>query len=553
MEYDRVAVAVRPRGIHESIDLGLAMARWWWWPLAAGLLACVLPASILISVVLGRHPLIALAVFWWLKPLYHRIPLFILSRVVFGERLSRSLFARAFRRVPRYLVGDLSFRRLSPWRSFILPIRLLEDRRGSALRQRIRRLAASGRPAAAGMTVLGLVFELSLFFGLLALVETFALFGTADGPLTRIFGDPVALSSPLVYWLYVISVCGVDAFTVGAGFGLYINRRINLEGWDIELVFRRLAERIDREAEARSAVRVSAGTAGRGPEGRTGTGAAGGSLGAGGGIGLLLMLAVLLACGGRGVAQAPPGEPTAEEIGGVVREVMAREEFGTVEERTVWIPRWRSGEARRRRSPAGGPGSDLISAIAALTARLMPWVLGGGALSLLAYLMISRRGGRRRGAGRSGAEGEGDGGGERQEGPVPSEDASEALPADWVDAAVRSWSAGERRRALSLLYRGSLRHIRETGKAEIPDSATETEAVSRARAGLTGEQDRLLVEFVESATRAWLRQAYTAGTVSSRAFRELCAAGRRLTGARTGDGGDGRQRSGSRTEDRGDP
>ncbi len=517
MKYDRVAVAVRPRGVRESIDLGLAMARRWWRPLAAGLLACVLPASILISLVLGRHPLIALAVFWWLKPLYDRIPLFILSRVVFGERLSRSLFARALRSVPGHLVGDLTFRRLSPWRSFILPIRLLEDRRGSALRQRIRRLAASGRPAAAGMTVLGLVFELSLFLGLLALVETFAPFVAADGPLTRIFGDPGALSSTLVYWLYVISVCCVEPFTMGAGFGLYINRRINLEGWDIELVFRRLAERIDREAEARSA---------------------GGTLGAGGGIGPLLMLAVLLACGGRGAAQPPPGgEPTAENIGGVVREVMAREEFGTVEERTVWIPRWRSGEARRRRLPVGGPGSDLISAIADWTARLTPWVLGGGALSLLIYLMLSRRGRRRRGAGRAGAEAEG-GRGERQGVPVPAEDASEALPADWLDAAVRSWSAGERRRALSLVYRGALRCIRETGRAEIPDSATETEAVNRARAGLAGEQDRSLVEFVESATSAWLRQAYTAGTVSSRAFDELCAAGRRLTGARTGDSGD---------------
>ena len=38
---------------------------------------------------------------------------------------------------------------------------------------------------------------------------------------------------------YVLAVLFLEPFYVGAGFGMYLNRRAELEAWDIEQEFRR--------------------------------------------------------------------------------------------------------------------------------------------------------------------------------------------------------------------------------------------------------------------------------------------------------------------------
>ena len=45
---------------------------------------------------------------------------------------------------------------------------------------------------------------------------------------------------------------GVFFLFVASGFMLYLNRRTQLEGWDVELEFKKLAQRID-EPELKSA------------------------------------------------------------------------------------------------------------------------------------------------------------------------------------------------------------------------------------------------------------------------------------------------------------
>ena len=53
---------------------------------------------------------------------------------------------------------------------------------------------------------------------------------------------------PALNALYLFAVCVVEPFYVAGGFGFYINRRIYLEGWDIDLTFRKLASRVDQPA-----------------------------------------------------------------------------------------------------------------------------------------------------------------------------------------------------------------------------------------------------------------------------------------------------------------
>ena len=36
----------------------------------------------------------------------------------------------------------------------------------------------------------------------------------------------------------------IEPFYIGAGFGLYLDRRTQIEGWDIEIAFRRMRRRL---------------------------------------------------------------------------------------------------------------------------------------------------------------------------------------------------------------------------------------------------------------------------------------------------------------------
>ncbi len=491
MDYRSVTVAIRQRTELEAIDLGFACARRWFPALEAGLAAASLPAAALLFFTLPGQPLIAAALFWWLKPLYDRLPLFFISRALFGQGASLSSLLEIPRFVGAHLAGDLSYRRLAPWRYYTAPVRQLEGLRGRALSRRTAAVAASGRLVAALLALVCQLFTFFLAYGLYVFFDVMLGSGSFRESMFILFTDPSSLSPAAGYWLLVLATVFVEPFCVAAGFGLYINRRINLEGWDIELVFRRLAERI-------------------GPPRRRGA----------------ALPALLLLCLAAGAipahAQAAPGsgaqEPAGAEPAGrarieeAVREVLAGEQFGRWEQRTVWVPRWQTGQ-RRRSSQHDGPGA--LSGVAAWLSRAAPWVLGGGALIAILYLLALRSGRRPGGApgGRGSAE-------EEQAGTAgPPE---EPLPRDWVQAAERRWRAGEPRAALSLLYRGTLMHLVRAGGAEIPDSATEAECVARTRRSLAGGGREELAGLLEKVARLWLQQAYAQRPVSQAAFRELC-------------------------------
>ena len=120
-----IAVELRPRSSWEAIDLGLAMLQRWWrsvyLPHAMVIAVVAAPAAAL-GAWLGK-PWIALLVLWWLKPLYDRVALHVLSHAVFGELPGiRSVIRAARRWLGSGLLPYLLFR----WwpdlaRSFALP------------------------------------------------------------------------------------------------------------------------------------------------------------------------------------------------------------------------------------------------------------------------------------------------------------------------------------------------------------------------------------------------------------------------------------------------
>ena len=94
----------------------------------------------------------------------------------------------------------------------------------------------------------------------------------------------------------------------------------------------------------------------------------------------------------------------------------------------------------------------------------------------------------------------------------------ESLPAD-IGAAVRElWLAGERRAALSLLYRGALSRLVHSYAVPIGDASTEGDCVRLARAGLAPPR----ADFVAALVRAWQLAVYGDRPLASDHVLRLC-------------------------------
>ncbi|WP_395598197.1 DUF4129 domain-containing protein [Pseudomonas sp. A1437] len=249
MRLSDATVVIRPRTTWEAMDLGVLMSQQHRRLLMTSWAIVTLPLFALLSVLLWDSPSLAVFIFWWLKPAYERLPLYILSKALFGETPT---LKQALREWPRLLkpqlLASLTWRRLSFSRSFLMPVVQLEGLDGSERQQRLQVLLQRNAGAAQWLTIIGVHLETALWIGLLVLfylllpqqIETDwdwqSLILAADHEwrwlehLTNVFYALV-----LVVW---------EPIYVACGFSLYLNRRTQLEAWDIELVFRRLRQRL---------------------------------------------------------------------------------------------------------------------------------------------------------------------------------------------------------------------------------------------------------------------------------------------------------------------
>lgn len=257
MRLEGLTVALRPRTSWEATDLGIALVRrhaatiWLSW------IVVTLPVFAVLNLGAALIDTVWLAwlVMWWLKPVFDRAPLFILSRAVFGAAPGVRETLRAQRHWGwRSMIGWLTWRRLHPSRALLLPVDLLEGLTGPRRGERVRVLqrAASGTSMLTTLIAANMDFVLSLAVLLLALmfvpVEFFS--DAAQQFWSTLFDNPPIWAQCLGNLVGWLSMSLIEPFYVGAGFGLYLNRRTQLEAWDVELAFRRLAARLTATAAA---------------------------------------------------------------------------------------------------------------------------------------------------------------------------------------------------------------------------------------------------------------------------------------------------------------
>jgi hypothetical protein len=251
MQLDHLQFEPRPRGHWEALDLGTLLARRWYSRL---LVLWLLPATVvflLVFALLPSYPGTAMFICWWLKPVYERAPLKYLSRAVFADEPTFPESLRdGWRAVRPGMLAVLTVRRLSAVRSFVAPVYVLEGATGQARRRRLSVLQPRAGSAALWLTVLGVHVEAFLVFAMLALA-----FLLVPSSLEVDWLDLlVAADQESFAWMLNLgsfaAMALVAPFYVSGGFALYLNRRVELEAWDVELGFRRLARRLAAPATA---------------------------------------------------------------------------------------------------------------------------------------------------------------------------------------------------------------------------------------------------------------------------------------------------------------
>ena len=248
MHLNEVSMEIRPRSAWEALDLGCLLAR-----RHAGLLmlswaALTLPFFVVLSTLLWQYPTLSLLLFWWFKPLYERLPLFILSHALFGDTptLGRSLKALPGVLRPQWL-ASVTWRRFSLTRSFDLPVLQLEGLSGAARRERLIVLGRRNSSVATWLTIVGMHLEGALSLGMLGM-----LYFVIPAPLLAELswhellgvGSQALWLEHLTNLLYALVLVVWEPIYVASGFSLYLNRRTILEAWDIELAFRRIRARL---------------------------------------------------------------------------------------------------------------------------------------------------------------------------------------------------------------------------------------------------------------------------------------------------------------------
>jgi hypothetical protein len=478
MELEQISVVLRPRTTRESLDLGAAMLRtnaravWSAW------FAFSLPVFVLcnlVGVLLGL-PWLGLLLVWWLKPLFDRLPLYVLSRAVFDRVPDWRSTLRGQRQWPwGSTIASLSWLRVDSSRALRLPLTLLE---GLPSAQRAARWRVLRKHVVGDVSMLTwgcLQFELVFFLGVWLLAMMLVPHEWLPGSWHDFLSDDVRGAHTtwvlLANFSAYLSMSVIEPLYVACGFAIYLNRRTQLEAWDIDLAFRRLRQRL----------------------------LAGGKV---------LAVLMLLGFGGMRTLQAAaaPAKPAATSLQQVfrqpldsddqrftdaARETYADPRFGGEHTTRAWVLKHPSASPPQPQASLALPG--FAGVVAAVMKLLLCILL---AVAVLALLRFGWRWQRSRG--------------QREARPAAVTPLREevlavaALPADLAAAVRQLWQADRKREALALLYRGCVEQAARALQLSFSADATEADWLRHASAMDDRERARRITAIV----RTWQFAAY---------------------------------------------
>jgi len=497
------AVVVRERSAWEAIDSGIILLRshleiyrnW-------GLL--MTPFVVIATLISGKSPWLGIAVIWFCKPIADRAAVLSFGEVMIGKkRRALEILKAAVSTRPLAIFSELTWFRFLPWCMYILPVRMLERQRGKGFSARSRIIRTEWLWHASAVRIAVLCIEWGAFFGFAVMAEW--LFSVDFFSSAARGGNHIL--SLLLLFMYTVAVGLSAPFHAASGFGLYINRRIRIEGWDLERSFKSMAERISRSAKSRRRGRVDRELR-KDPTVRGATKLPG--------IFAVFFLGAFLF--GPGTPSMPADElpvgelpaklhkaVTPEEyrtLQGDLEEIMEQKQFQEYETAVRW--RWKGGPDERKAWNPDIPGLGIMEDLLRRFNTILPWIAGGVILVLL-FLTYLRYGPWLTEAILTRKKGKTGPSPVRQESSPGPQLTYREEPAGFAGRALEGWQRGRKRMAVETLYFGALCLLERKGKLRLPLSATEEERCRFFEKNISG--DRLPALF-RSTTGVWQRWAY---------------------------------------------
>lgn len=480
MELSKISTVVRPRSKWEATDLGFKMASQWARPLIYGWLMITLPFFVLLQWLLVDYGPAAILVFWWLKPFYERIQLGYLSFRLFGEESSlKQQFKRWRSLVTRQWLATLLWRRLSPHRSYLLPIVQLENLSGLARQRRLALFDGPNQQAALWLMLVCVHLESFIAIAVYALLYFLVPSEMAleASFFEALFGMPV-ITNCIAY----IAMALVAPFYVTSGFSLYLNQRTRIEGWDIEIAFRRMVARQTTKPRQSGISKV---------------------------IPLVLLSVLAFASPEPMAAQnqasqvlsQPLTQPlTRQQSKQLAQDILASETFNQKQIQKVpeFILNWEL-EPDEEIQPQTMP--DWLATLIALLASSFEAILTAAVVAIVLLLLYRYRVWLIQFMpGRTALQRQ-----DKQPQSIFGLDISkDQLPDDPGAQARLLWQQGQQRQALSLLYRGSLFNLVNRQHLTLHDGFTEGECVQQVKQNAQPQ----IAEYFQLLTTNWQRLAY---------------------------------------------
>ena len=483
MNLNDITANIRLRGNWEAIDLGFAMVQRWWKSIYPPLAILTMSIALVLFIVFPLDTLwVASLIFWWLKPLYDRLVLHIISNKLFNNDISTW---QALSALPSLIWNtgffqSMTFRRLSLSRGFNLPIWQLERLRGKQRAQRQSDLQLGAHSHAVWLTIGMIHIEMFLVLSLFTLVFIFLPENTQREFFLNLVnnkGDYEKWIDILNYIFYVSVVTFLHPYYIAGSFALYINRRTQLEAWDIELDFKRLSQRLKNTTKQLFSLFVAT-----------------------------ALSFLILTSPDQALAKEPSAEEVevlsetrlpADKSKEIIRQVMQSKNLG--EKKTV--KRWVKIKKDDKLELPNNKLNDFFEPFAKLFSFIIEfglWVLLGAGIILLIYfrdhwlhlLNIQNR---------------------KKKADYESPDVMfgmdvrpESLPDDIPGEARQLWKNDKQRESLSLLYRGALVQLINQESVQLQNSFTEGDVLRHSKTKISEKKQA----YLNKLTQQWRLIAY---------------------------------------------
>ncbi len=475
MNLDAITVKIRPRNPWEAMDIGFLLARKWylklfllWWLTSFPFLLVITVFSFILP---GTTPKWALVLFWLFKPFFELPILSWISRALFDVKWTIRDTIRDVRKHTSFKrVISILFNRFSPFRSFLLPVIMLEGLEGKTRRDRLK-LLKGGYEGAVFLTVAGLCIEVILTFSLMSILYWFIPEELRWVDFGAFIFEP---DNWLIFLSYVVSCAMFSPLYICSGFMMYISRRVEFEAWDIEIGFKKIRQRI--QSRNRSVTKA---------------------------LSVLLLISISLTPLSDRISAAPLDPETAHTT---VTDVLDQNDFGKKVTKYHWVSIEKNKPEKE--SAWAGWWKQFFNTLGELLDELGPYIAKPGEVLLwcffgilIAFLLLRYSHLRLWLFDRLISA--------NQEYTPPEimfgmDLRPESLPEDIGTACRELLEIGKKREAMSLLYRGTLSSLINYNGLQIRSSYTENECCDEVKKSRPASES----VFFNKLTSLWIFIAY---------------------------------------------